>query len=622
MHLWMINHYALPATEAGGTRHYSLARELVSRGHQVTIIASAFRHARINASQTSGETQMSNVDGVQFVELPTPAYAGNGIGRVRNMLTFALRVLQISRSGRLHRPDIILGSSPHPFAALAARRIARRNGVPFVLEIRDLWPASLVQVAGASRFHPFIMLLGRIERSLYRSADAIVSVLPRAKEHIIARGGNADRIVWIPNGVDFSIVASAAAPKEAGPFTVMYTGAMGRANALDSLLDAAKHVRDVLPGIRFRFIGDGPERVRLQVRARSEGLSNVTFEQPISKQRIFHTLHQADVMLVSTLNVDLYRHGLSLNKLFDYLAISRPIVFGASCPDNPVLDAGAGFVVEPENGEAMASAIQRLYEMSAGQRGELGRKGRRYAEDHHDVKILAERLEGVCDLALASFSGTRAHHDAGESQIPRRSEYFLKRPFDFIVASMILIILSPVLGAISCAVFWKLGSPVLFRQKRPGANGRVFTLVKFRTMREQSFGEAPRRDDRSRLTPFGAMLRQTSLDEIPELWNVVRGEMSLVGPRPLLVDYLPLYSTEQARRHEVRPGITGWAQVNGRNTLSWDERLALDVWYVDHVSLGLDLRILYRTLLSVARREGINHAGEATMSAFKGSNNV
>lgn len=619
----MINHYALPATEAGGTRHYSLARELVSRGHQVTIIASAFRHARVTGSQSSGKKNLiSDLDGVQFVELPTPAYYGNGIGRVRNMLTFAHRVLKISESGQLHRADVIMGSSPHPFAALAARRVARRHGVPFVLEIRDLWPASLVQVAGASRFHPFIVLLGWIERSLYRSADAIVSVLPRAKQHIVARGGNADRIVWIPNGVDFSIVGSSATPKEAGPFTVMYTGAMGRANALDSLLDAAKHIQDALPAIRFRFIGDGPERARLQERARTEALSNVSFEEPIAKQRIFNALHEADVMLVSTLDVDLYTYGLSLNKLFDYLASGRPIVFGASCPDNPVVESGAGLVVEPENGAAMAKAIQSLYKMSERDRAELGEKGRRYAKEHHDIKLLAERLEAACYFAIRGFSGTRIHRLAEETQLQRRSEYFLKRPFDFIIASTILIILAPLLFAISCAVFWKLGSPILFRQKRPGAKGQVFTLVKFRTMREQSLDADATRDDRSRLTPFGAMLRRTSLDEIPELWNVVRGEMSLVGPRPLLVDYLPLYSSEQARRHEVRPGVTGWAQVNGRNTLSWDARLALDVWYVDHMSFGLDVRILCRTLLAVVRREGISHAGQATMSPFKGSNNA
>jgi len=195
----------------------------------------------------------------------------------------------------------------------------------------------------------------------------------------------------------------------------------------------------------------------------------------------------------------------------------------------------------------------------------------------------------------------------------------MKRIFDGVVALGALVVLSPLLLVLAVLVRVKLGSPVLFSQKRPGLHGRVFTLRKFRTMGDERDAEGRLRPDAERLTAWGKWLRATSLDELPELWNVLVGEMSLVGPRPLLVDYLPLYSPEQARRHEVRPGLTGWAQVNGRNATTWEERFRLDVWYVDHRSFWLDLRILARTVGLVLRREGVHAEGEVTMPAFRGS---
>ena len=190
---------------------------------------------------------------------------------------------------------------------------------------------------------------------------------------------------------------------------------------------------------------------------------------------------------------------------------------------------------------------------------------------------------------------------------------------DIFVASAALMLLAPPLLLLWGLVRCKLGSPVLFRQLRPGLHGRPFRMVKFRTMTDERGADGELLPDAPRLTSFGRFLRATSLDELPELWNVLRGEMSLVGPRPLLMEYLPLYSPEQARRHEVRPGITGWAQVNGRNALSWEERFKLDIWYVDHRSLWLDLRILWLTVRKVIVREGISAQGEATMPRFTGN---
>jgi len=188
-----------------------------------------------------------------------------------------------------------------------------------------------------------------------------------------------------------------------------------------------------------------------------------------------------------------------------------------------------------------------------------------------------------------------------------------------LIAAILLLVLAPVLAVIALLVRVLLGSPVLFTQVRPGLGGRPFRMIKFRTMTDSRGPDGQLLPDSERLTRFGRFLRGTSLDELPELWNVVKGDMSLVGPRPLLMDYLPLYTPEQARRHEVRPGITGWAQVNGRNALSWEEKFALDLWYVENRSIRLDLRILLLTIRKVFAREGISADGHATMERFTGS---
>ena len=194
-----------------------------------------------------------------------------------------------------------------------------------------------------------------------------------------------------------------------------------------------------------------------------------------------------------------------------------------------------------------------------------------------------------------------------------------KRCFDIISSALGLLILSPIIIIVAWQISRKMGSPVLFRQVRPGLDGKPFEMVKFRTMKDAVDVAGNPLPDSERMTPFGQFLRSSSLDELPELWNVLKGDMSLVGPRPLLMEYLPLYSTEQYRRHEARPGVTGWAQINGRNSLSWDEKFKLDVWYVDNRSLWLDIKILFLTVKKVVVRDGISADGEATMSKFTGN---
>ncbi|TNC80766.1 MAG: sugar transferase [Oleiphilus sp.] len=194
----------------------------------------------------------------------------------------------------------------------------------------------------------------------------------------------------------------------------------------------------------------------------------------------------------------------------------------------------------------------------------------------------------------------------------------MKRSFDVFLAAFALVILCPVILVTALLVSIGLGRPVLFRQTRPGLKGQPFEMIKFRTMRDAEDKNGNQLPDEQRLTKLGQFLRAASLDELPELWNVLKGEMSLVGPRPLLMEYLPLYSDEQRRRHEVRPGVTGWAQVNGRNAISWDEKFKLDVWYVDNQSFWLDIKILFLTVFKVFKRDGVSQQGQVTMERFKG----
>jgi lipopolysaccharide/colanic/teichoic acid biosynthesis glycosyltransferase len=193
---------------------------------------------------------------------------------------------------------------------------------------------------------------------------------------------------------------------------------------------------------------------------------------------------------------------------------------------------------------------------------------------------------------------------------------YIKRLIDCTASGLGILAIAPLLALIAVLVRRKLGSPILFRQTRPGLQGRPFELVKFRTMTDERDSSGKLLPNSNRMTPFGMFLRSSSLDELPELWNVLKGEMSLVGPRPLLMDYLPYYDDFKRRRHEAKPGITGWAQINGRNALSWDQKFALDVWYIDNQSFSLDLKILLMTLVKVARRDGISHEGNVSMPRF------
>jgi glycosyltransferase involved in cell wall biosynthesis len=391
MNVWILNHYALPPDAGGGTRHFDFARVLRRRGHDVTIVASSIHYATQKQMRNYGEEPylVETTEGVRFVWLKTPPYRGNGIGRVRNMLAYTRNALRILPRLDIPAPDVVVGSSVHLFAVYAAYRLARRYGVPFVMEVRDLWPQTLIDF-GMSRYHPFVMLLGVTERFLYRKADKIVSLLPYAHEHI-GRYTDSSKVVWISNGTDMRRIAYVP-PVKKPTLDVCYAGAMGTANNLDVLLDAAALLRD-RDDIRFRLRGEGALKERLLKRVREEKLHNVTIEDAVPKEAVGAFLASCDVLYVGLKDSPLYRYGMSMNKIYDYMAAGRPIVFAAASRNNPLEEAGIGYTVAPDDAAAIRDALVRIAALPLEHRRRLGEKARKFVESHYDVEVLAERFE-------------------------------------------------------------------------------------------------------------------------------------------------------------------------------------------------------------------------------------
>ncbi len=397
MNIWLVNHYAVPPGRPGGTRHFAFARKLRERGHRVTIIASSFDHyVRREAELRQGEAyRLEEIEGIRFLWIRTPPYSGNSPARAWNMVVFALRVLRTASPALLGSPDIVWGSSPHLLAALAAERLATRYRAPFVLEVRDLWPQTLVDLGGFSPRHPFIRLLEAIERYLYRRSDRIISLLPLAYLHMVEKGADPAKIAWIPNGVDLSLVPPPTPPEPRPVFSVMYAGAHGLANNLDLIVDAAAILekKGWSSRIEFRLVGDGPEKPRLERLAQEREIQNIRFEGPIPKRDVYDALRSADAFVISLKESPLFRWGVSPNKLFDYMALARPVIFAVAAASNPVAEAGAGITVPPNDPEALAEAAIQLAEMSAADRWAMGLRGRRYVEERHSLQRLTDGLE-------------------------------------------------------------------------------------------------------------------------------------------------------------------------------------------------------------------------------------
>ncbi|MBW8846933.1 MAG: glycosyltransferase family 4 protein [Burkholderiales bacterium] len=403
MRILLVNHYAGSPAHGMEFRPYYLAREWVRAGHQVTIVAASYSHVRAVQPEMAGTPREELIDGIRYRWLPTPHYAGNGVGRLRNILSF-LRQLRADawRLTRELRPDAVIASSTYPMDIWVAKKLAGLAKAKLVYEVHDLWPLSLIELSGMSPRHPFAMLCGKAEADAYRDADVVVSMLPCVHEHMASRGLNLKKLHIVPNGfapeewqgqsapLGATLAAHLDAERAAGRLIVGYAGSMGLPNALDVLLDAAAKLRDA--PLSFVLVGSGHEAMRLADRAQAEGLTHVRFFAPIPKPQIPTLLAHFDIAYIGWQRTPIYRFGIAPNKLIDYLMAGRAVLHSVEAGNDPVAEAGAGLTVAPQDPEAVAQGLLKLAALSPDERAAMGERGRAFAMGHHAYPVLAERF--------------------------------------------------------------------------------------------------------------------------------------------------------------------------------------------------------------------------------------
>jgi len=398
LNIWIFNHHALTPDMSGGTRHYDFAKELVKRGHNVTIVASSFHYSKYKEMKHYGKRKHLHevIDGINFIWIKTPSYFGNGIGRVNNMLAYAFHVIQILPKLNLKKPDVIVGSSVHLFAVWAAYKLAKKYKVSFVMEVRDLWPQTLIDM-GISKWHPFVILLGKLEKFLYKKADKIISNLPFAYEYI-EKIVPQKKVIWISNGTDVSSIKYIPREKN-DKFIVTYTGAIGVANNLQILLDVAMRFRNK-KNIYFKIIGEGPEKEKLIHFAQINKLTNVFLEGAVAKKKMSKILEQSDVLFFHLKDSPVFNYGISSNKLFDYMASGRVVLFSANTRNNPIKEAAVGYTIAPNNLDKLETTISEIYELSFEERKNIGKRLREHVEKNYSIPILVNKLENVLKEVL------------------------------------------------------------------------------------------------------------------------------------------------------------------------------------------------------------------------------
>ncbi len=420
MRVLILNHYADAPDRPTGTRHYTLARAVVRHGGEVTIFASAFDHGlgRDTRLDLGRLTRSRKFEGVRFVWLRTIPYRGNTWRRMANMVSYAVMAV-LADIGR-PRPDVVVGSTVHPFAPLAAWVIAKRRGVPFMYEIRDLWPQTLIDIGAMRSGSVGSRLLYAIEGFLTRNADIVIALLPGIPEYLEERGLPSHHVRYLPNGADFSLTDAVIPQPDAadpvrrvlddiagyhasGDIVFAYVGSHGRVNRLDIVIRAAKEAVDLgSRPFRLLFVGDGPEKVDLERLAAELSLTNVHFVDPVPKARVPLLLAAIDVGVVHATYTPVYRYGISFNKVFDYMAARRPIAFACTAVNDPVKASGGGLSVPPDDPRALAEAFVKLAAMPASRRKKMGAAGRAFVEREHDMQQIGDRFVEIIGESIGA----------------------------------------------------------------------------------------------------------------------------------------------------------------------------------------------------------------------------
>ena len=404
--IWILNHYAIPPYMPGGTRHYDLSQELIKKNYEVTIFPSGFSHEKKDYFKLFKGKQyiVENYGKLKFVWLKTTSYKKNNYKRILNMFSYLLRMLTVARN--FSRPEVIIGSSVHPFAVTVAWLLSKKYKAKFIFEVRDLWPQTPIDMGVIKPNGIIAKLMYTWEKFMYKRADKIIVLLPNAKKYIKSKGVSSEKIVWLPNGVNLEQFDN---PKQLDPdsnlvqllrknknkFKVIYTGAHGPANGLDVVVEAASILQKNHNEVQFFLIGDGVEKEKLQHNSEKYNLKNIHFFSSIPKEQIPDLLRYADLLLHCFAPIDVFKYGISPNKIFDYLASAKPIIMSTKTTNNIVQDANAGLMLEPGNPETLAKGILKIKEMSEKERRRLGANGRVYVEKYHSTRVLADILEKI-----------------------------------------------------------------------------------------------------------------------------------------------------------------------------------------------------------------------------------
>ena len=621
--LYYHQYFSTPAG-AAGTRSYALAQSLVHAGHQVLMVCLRDSRTQTGLIEPFRYGRRSGfVDGIEVIEFNLPY--SNHAGLFERALVFLRYSWQSLHLALRCDVDLVFATSTPLTVGIPGIAARWLRGIPFVFEVRDLWPA-LPRAMGVVRNPLVIAALSALEWLSYHSADACIGLAPGICEGIAERGIKPSRIKSIPNACDLDLfqplphgetkqpelISGLLRPLAPGSFVAAFTGAHGLANGLDAVIDVAALLQRLgRSDIQLLFIGDGRCKPDLQQRVAREGLENCHFLPPTSKPQLAQILRQSvHVGLMVLDDVPAFYRGTSPNKFFDYLACGLPVLNNYPGWLAELIQAHQlGIPVPPRAPEAFAQALILLADQPA-LVASMGDNARTLAESNFSRRLLASQWRQV--LEATTLRHARRHHGYLRKQIYAIFKWLADR----VAALVALLLLSPLLLLVALFVHWHLGSPVLFRQQRPGYFCKPFWLFKFRTMTNARDENGTLLPDSERLTRFGLWLRNTSIDELPSLINVLRGEMSFVGPRPFVIP-VEDYEEKFMSRFTRRPGLTGWAQVNGRNSISWLKKFELDCFYVEKSCFLLDLRILFKTLFVLFDCRSVSAKGHVTAPAYK-----
>jgi glycosyltransferase involved in cell wall biosynthesis len=394
--IWWINQFASLSSDPGGSRHVQLAKALQNYNCQTTIVCSCKNYITGKTSTLIEEKNKTH----HSVQLSTGWRGPKTIGRYLKMVSFGNKVKSAKWAKKIPLPDIIIGSSPSLHAAMGGLKLAKKIGVPFILEIRDIWPASIIEVGGVSPASPVIKRLKKMESVLINESDAIITLLHGASEYYKTQNISKDKFTWIPNGIDLSAFKPENLVERDEVRTVMYSGAHGQANGLFVLIEAAGLLQNTNPEITFKFVGDGVLKPKLRQFALEKGINNVIFQDVVSGDKMPSILQDADVFVAQLQDLKVFKFGISPNKIYEYMAASKPIVFGTTAEGNPVTAADIGPVIEPGNPHAVAERIRDICNMKTEERKELGAKGRLFVKQNNTFEVLAKQVNSCIQEVL------------------------------------------------------------------------------------------------------------------------------------------------------------------------------------------------------------------------------